>query len=593
MIDLSWQAGLQMALTHHLAFGTDIAYTYGPLGFLNVAASGQSFMWFGGLSVVAFIYTVAARFALCLAIFTGTRRTYGASIGFLVALAVLKVGQFVDFPVLLIALIWALANLPKPRTTLAFSMAGGAVSAIELLEKISIGIACGAMVALFVMSLPADRRRNAAIAVSTFAVALVSAWLISDQPLNALPGYLHSAEQIAGGYTAAMQLPSAGWLRAAALLTAIAGVWGAWGTFDGERTRQRAGAILIWLCFCFAAFKEGFVRADSGHVPLYFAATLNGMFAFRWKAELRGIALLVAAMIACFYMAGGGNQTPLGVFRLPRSTRVAFEDGWDVLDGPKRARIIAENRLDIIHDVQVPRSTLALLRGHSVDVYPDDAVIAWAYRLNWRPLPVFQSYVAYTPWLDSLDASYVASNRAPSRILVQAGTTSIDGRVLSFDEPRTTVAIFCHYRLLGATQTYAVLGRSVSRCGTETLLKTVRAGWRQSVAVPPPPTKNSLVLVRISGIQVGGPESITSLLWEPAPRWIRLNDGTAVWVVEANADEGLPLLVSPKLDLPEPFSFVPEATSIAVYKNGVNTTAGQPITYSFYSLAIRSMRSRR
>ena len=59
---------------------------------------------------------------------------------------------------------------------------------------------------------------------------------------------------------------------------------------------------------------------------------------------------------------------------------------------------------------QMPAAdALALLRGHTVAVEPYENQLAWAYRLKWRPLPVLQSYTAYTTGLDQEDASFAAS----------------------------------------------------------------------------------------------------------------------------------------------------------------------------------------
>jgi hypothetical protein len=233
-----------------------------------------------------------------------------------------------------------------------------------------------------------------------------------------------------------------------------------------------------------------------------------------------------------------------------------------------------------------------MLRGHTMDVFPSELSLAWAYHLDWDPIPVLQSYSAYTPWLDQTDARFLNSAQAPSRILLQAGSTSLDFRALSFDEPETSLALFCRYRPLLTTNTYAVLGREPDRCGHQRPIGTQRAGWGQTVQVPLH-GRNSLILGRINGVQVGGLESLTALFVDPTERWITLNGG--VWahrLVEGTAGDGLPLNVPAKLDYPKPFSVTQDVNKLAVTKAGQSVRHGGgpptgPITYSFFAVSIR------
>lgn len=143
---------------------------------------------------------------------------------------------------------------------------------------------------------------------------------------------------------------------------------------------------------------------------------------------------------------------------------------------------------------------------------------------------MLQSYSAYTPTLDKLDAEALASKRAPERILLSSGG-SIDGRVLSFDEGMTSRGLLCRYEPMRATSTFVVLGRSADRCSRSVPLSAVRADWGQAVPVPSP-GPGSLVYVRIGGVEVGGLEKLRSLLFKPNNREVVL-DGTPHRLVAA------------------------------------------------------------
>ncbi len=74
-LDQSWQAGLEMALHFHLAFGSQVIFPYGPLGFLTVGSAGGTAVWYGSLAIVSLAYTIALRFALSAAIYHAARRS--------------------------------------------------------------------------------------------------------------------------------------------------------------------------------------------------------------------------------------------------------------------------------------------------------------------------------------------------------------------------------------------------------------------------------------------------------------------------------------------------------------------------------------
>ncbi|MDR2058321.1 MAG: hypothetical protein LBP83_08620, partial [Dysgonamonadaceae bacterium] len=52
----------------------------------------------------------------------------------------------------------------------------------------------------------------------------------------------------------------------------------------------------------------------------------------------------------------------------------------------------------------LPSEFLQQAANKRVDVFPYDIALLYAYDLNWSPRPVFQSYSAYTPVLDQINA---------------------------------------------------------------------------------------------------------------------------------------------------------------------------------------------
>jgi hypothetical protein len=370
-LDLSWEVSLQMALNQHLAFGTQALFTFGPLGFLSVPEWLGTSVWFGNFALLALVNIIVIRFAVASVVFAATRRTYGALAGVVISLVVAcYAGPYADLSVLLIVLIGFLSKERTTRATVAVSIGVGAFGAVEALEKVSVGVSACILVALFIASLPRGRLIAATAAITTFVPVLILAWLIVGQPLGSLASYLHGAEQISSGYSSAMQVSVVGlWAYAAAFLLAVVGVVGARETTASTGKRQRFGLILLWLFFCFSAFKEAFVRSGPGHTQIYFFAMLTTLFAFRWRAGRRGLVLLAAA-VALFGGLAADNLSISQVLKQPVGIAWAYRDIHDMVDGSTRASLISAARRSIIAAEPLPPPALSLLSGHTVAVYP-------------------------------------------------------------------------------------------------------------------------------------------------------------------------------------------------------------------------------
>lgn len=578
--DESWTAGLAMAVHNGLVFGEGVVFTYGPLGFLSAGS-----LWHVHLAQASVAYAFALRFALALAVFATARRTFGAVIAFLIALVVASVDSLLLEPVvLLIGLVWALTAELSERKAIVCSAVAGAFAGFELLNKVSVGVSLVALTAVFALSLSGRRRAGIAAAVAGGGSLLII-WTVVGQPVGALPDYFLNSARITLGYGPAVgvEAPGLGWQYPAAFVGLVLGLWAAWQTTARLDRARRFGVVALWVVFWFFAFKEGFVRHDPEHDVSFFGPLLGGFLAFRWRGWSRPVALVGIATLVVFALQAQTSSLT-GDLDPTRDVSMAFDQARDVLSGSRSAALITAGRAQIEAAEPVDPRALSLLRGHTVDVWPSEIALAWAYGLDWDPLPVLQSYSAYTTALDELDATSLASSHAPQRILFVAGPDQdADNRVVSFDEPITSRAILCRYREIYASGDMAVLARGANRCSQPVLLATVKAGWGQPVRVPAPPTRNSLVSVKIYGVGIGGLESIESFFYKPAERFVRLDSGPRHRLVPGTATDGLPLRASPGVDYPAPFDIAADAQTIAVLRAGTPQRRGQPIRYAFYT----------
>jgi hypothetical protein len=121
------------------------------------------------------------------------------------------------------------------------------------------------------------------------------------------------------------------------------------------------------------------------------------------------------------------------------------------------------------------------LSGARVHAEPWAVGLVWAYHLQWAPVPVFQTYSAYTPLLDRLNARALAG---PETTGVLRQSAAIDGKHPLWESPRYQVQLLCRFREAAADVVWQALRRGPDRCGAPRSLGTASAGPGETVAVP-------------------------------------------------------------------------------------------------------------
>jgi hypothetical protein len=144
-LDASWHAGLFVTVHEGLHFGTQIVFTYGPLGFLNFPA-----LYYPWLSVGAWLYVAVIRLlAIAVMVWAANRilrnrlaAVVVAAVGISAVTAPLIWELGFAAPVTVLVFICCGQALQVPsdrRSAVLLASVGGALAAIELLSKLTIG----------------------------------------------------------------------------------------------------------------------------------------------------------------------------------------------------------------------------------------------------------------------------------------------------------------------------------------------------------------------------------------------------------------------------------------------------------------------
>jgi hypothetical protein len=167
---------------------------------------------------------------------------------------------------------------------------------------------------------------------------------------------------------------------------------------------------------------------------------------------------------------------PTGARELAHETRM-------LVDPARRRHAIAQARAAVRRELAIDPAVIDAIGEGPVHVAPQETSAVWAYDLNWRPLPQFQSFSTWTGGLDRLNAARLESPDGPPVVLRQS-TARLDRHNPVFESPQENMALICDYRQVRMVGRWEVLRRTENRCGAERLLATVRVRGTESVTIP-------------------------------------------------------------------------------------------------------------
>jgi hypothetical protein len=260
------------------------------------------------------------------------------------------------------------------------------------------------------------------------------------------------------------------------------------------RRRSTDGLWLLLACVAlFPLFKDSFVRDGSTRDAIFFGvlglvAALSLVVvapsARSWLSRRSRVP--VALLAACVALGIAWRATDL--------SRVAEDSGRLSNYGTVVHAVLSSS---VRHDLQdrtlqdARTYYLDTIRGlppfptaATVDVMPWDIGLIYEQgSLHWDPRPVLQSYLAYTPWLDQLDADFLRGSTAPDFIIYSYLT--IDDRYAAFDEPAAFRTLVDNYRVIKVLgPAVVVLQRIAPSAASETVEGTTCAALGTAITVP-------------------------------------------------------------------------------------------------------------
>ena len=480
-LDRSYPHILNLFSFTSIRYGSDLVYTYGPLGFLlHVENVGHN------LALGFVFWTVLYLFISITIVYFIVSLTSGWKLIASLILAIF-IAAYIDAERLLpcsIMLLLLIAYEQQQNRKIILALCGF-LTAIGLLIKFPIGVACAAMTFASVIA-PFKPRL---ILVNIFTVGLSMAlafsaiWFISCGSIFGMADYFINSFQLTSGYTAVMSVSRPNenasllsFIIALGILIVVAGIL---------RGGRRSHTLLVILLPLFIAWKHGVVRFD-GHIiglvsiTLFLAFLLfvihlheleanniaviqsNNTKSLFYATKILAIGMLLAIgfilnkglllsglasegypLISRSFLEnlGGVNNSWLPGL-LPINNALRFDGYKKYLDARARTDL-AGQKLD--------NSILKIIDGKSVDIYSYElGFVAANPTLNYDPKPVFQHFNAFTDKLDKLNADFFSSSKRPDFLIMHhpnnGSMVGVDGRYQLYDDPIAFLKIMDLYK---------------------------------------------------------------------------------------------------------------------------------------------------
>jgi hypothetical protein len=335
-------------------------------------------------------------------------------------------------------------------------------------------------------SIPIPVLRRALLLAVVPPLALVAGFVLVERDISGFWAYAMRSLEVALGYSEGMSQPGPVYQMAVGIcsLAAIGFVIPLLASRRGEVVK----GVLPALSTGFFVFKSAMVRQDLAHASsLQVNLAVAGLFLLVCARSARDRSLVITFIAAslCF-----GATVHLKAFP---DQLISFKRGVLLLDMPANlvdnwhwgatwARLDALTR-QAAGALQADAAITKLVSSGTVDDVPVDIAFVKANGWLWKPRPVLQSYSAYTPALDQLNARHLASHASADHIIMQWG--DIDGKNPLLDDAASWRALFDHYDVQFMSPELLVLKRrDASRYREPRLIGSTVARWQNDIAVP-------------------------------------------------------------------------------------------------------------
>lgn len=441
-LDPSWTVTLNYLKIKGLSWGSDIAFTYGPLGQLCTRVGwGESKFLFLVFDVFMFINWF-------LVFYLSLKKSKNIFITlFLVVFVSLIFPNWIgianSFILLLFYMFWLRENLESnSKLSYVFLIL---IAVLMFFIKLNTGLIALPLLYCIITYNKIYKKISNKLFLILFITPLFFIYILTITLNVSLLKYVFFALEIVSGYNEIMYLEnqienSLNYVKCISGLTFIALIYSLY-LNKKINNLEKIFIFGISVLSFYLMYKQAFVRADVNHIIeffLYYSLFILVFSDFHTSIKNYFInGLVVFNLLLVFYFLNN-NQSKTVVFKEKLSKKEYFSGfkNFSLTSGLH----IEENYLEL------PDTFLSKIGNETVDVYPWNIQMLLENKLNYKPRPVIQSYTSYTKELENLNFNHYNSSNAPQYVIYEFET--IDERYPLFDESKLNLALILNYQII-------------------------------------------------------------------------------------------------------------------------------------------------
>ena len=440
-IDVSWAIAFNYAFSKGWDFGRDIVYTYGPLSFFatrcGYGISRWAFLAFDLMMVLNFFMVFRNYLSEAIDKFLGLITVF-----FVCLLIRTFIGVGITWILLFLVYFWVNRSYDKFKP-LSFCYAGF-LSGLSFFIKLNGGF-IGILIYLTALAnLQYHRKIKPAQTLSLLFIPFIFIGIGSVLLNVSLTGYIAGAYEMIKGYNEVMYLnePYPGAKNGVFILFILMGVAyliSAYLLFR-QKKFQLVVLALTPIIYLFILLKQATIRCDIQHLlefHLYAPLILLTTGVLYHTRKSRRVYQRFTFLVFVFALLINSGNVHLENFFTQRFRNIPLYIK-DFIHASDKNHLTQQSKR------YIPQRVLQAIGNHSIDIIPWDVEYLLQHKLNYQPRPVFQSFAAYTPYLQELNAESV-KKKAPSFLIYDYDAT--DGRYPFNEECLSNLFILKNYTL--------------------------------------------------------------------------------------------------------------------------------------------------
>jgi len=443
-LDPSFILALNYSFEHGFIFGTDVIFTYGPLSFISTGLCTTPFE--KSLTVlVYFLVSVGYTWLIYRYLIASIKsRQYFVILIIAAALLVFPFAfRDIGFSITVLYLALTVIYIYKPRTLLLYSAA--LLVTLAFFIKVNTGIFLIIhFTSLFVFTGVRQRLKDGYfLTIIPFAFTLLSIIILSKILNVDVYNYVRYSFEIIRGYNETnIIVPEK---RDLLLLAASFSIVALFLIFHNLKNRKilsaQTFAGITSVLFIYIVYKQSYVRADESHVSLYYTYSFFIILLSLDPQEVKDFNMSKKVLLALIVLVNTVWFAPIINKYSARKSQLPFAQLFSSFDETSAQKMKWNKAFRYL-----PTSFRNRIGNGTIDVLPWEQSFILYNNLNYRPRPIFQSYSAYMPLLDSLNAAFYEGEKAPQFLLFSNHTT--DTRNPFWEETRTKMTIAKWYTVV-------------------------------------------------------------------------------------------------------------------------------------------------